>query len=228
MSQGRRAGGAGTGKTLIGRAIASNMRATFFNISASSLTSKWCAAASTPTSAQTLTPHRPLCKTGTGNGNDVSPRHSTLPAQASAGSFTALVYFFHAFRPDAQSQSFQPRTSSSVKLTACQQRGETPSVFQAPPPPPLLFFRTAQIPRDGSASAGMAAACMRNLFLQRSPTVRRVCGAVTTAYIARPAATLGTTVLSLVTADQGIFPQRASSIACGATLFSSRKPVIKI
>eukprot|EP00210_Caulerpa_lentillifera_P008419 g8031.t1 len=31
----------GTGKTLIGRAIASNIRATFFNISASSLTSKW-------------------------------------------------------------------------------------------------------------------------------------------------------------------------------------------
>lgn len=34
----------GTGKTLIGRAIASNIRATFFSISASSLTSKWCAA----------------------------------------------------------------------------------------------------------------------------------------------------------------------------------------
>ncbi len=32
----------GTGKTLIGRAIASNIRATFFSISASSLTSKWC------------------------------------------------------------------------------------------------------------------------------------------------------------------------------------------
>ena len=31
----------GTGKTLIGRAIASNIKATFFNISASSLTSKW-------------------------------------------------------------------------------------------------------------------------------------------------------------------------------------------
>lgn len=31
----------GTGKTLIGRAIASNIRATFFSISASSLTSKW-------------------------------------------------------------------------------------------------------------------------------------------------------------------------------------------
>lgn len=31
----------GTGKTLIGRAIASNVKATFFNISASSLTSKW-------------------------------------------------------------------------------------------------------------------------------------------------------------------------------------------
>ena len=31
----------GTGKTLIGRAIASNIRATFFNISAGSLTSKW-------------------------------------------------------------------------------------------------------------------------------------------------------------------------------------------
>ena len=36
----------GTGKTLIGRAIASNIRATFFSISASSLTSKWCAAVS--------------------------------------------------------------------------------------------------------------------------------------------------------------------------------------
>ena len=32
----------GTGKTLIGRAIESNIRATFFSISASSLTSKWC------------------------------------------------------------------------------------------------------------------------------------------------------------------------------------------
>ena len=31
----------GTGKTLIGKAIASNIKATFFNISASSLTSKW-------------------------------------------------------------------------------------------------------------------------------------------------------------------------------------------
>ena len=31
----------GTGKTLIGRAIASNIKATFFSISASSLTSKW-------------------------------------------------------------------------------------------------------------------------------------------------------------------------------------------
>ena len=31
----------GTGKTLIGRAIAANIRATFFAISASSLTSKW-------------------------------------------------------------------------------------------------------------------------------------------------------------------------------------------
>ena len=31
----------GTGKTLIGRAIASNIKATFFNISAGSLTSKW-------------------------------------------------------------------------------------------------------------------------------------------------------------------------------------------
>lgn len=31
----------GTGKTLIGKAIASNIHATFFNISASSLTSKW-------------------------------------------------------------------------------------------------------------------------------------------------------------------------------------------
>uniref|UniRef100_A0A061QLS8 Fidgetin-like protein 1-like n=2 Tax=Tetraselmis sp. GSL018 TaxID=582737 RepID=A0A061QLS8_9CHLO len=31
----------GTGKTLIGKAIASNINATFFNISASSLTSKW-------------------------------------------------------------------------------------------------------------------------------------------------------------------------------------------
>lgn len=31
----------GTGKTLIGRAIASNINATFFSISASSLTSKW-------------------------------------------------------------------------------------------------------------------------------------------------------------------------------------------
>lgn len=31
----------GTGKTLIGKAIASNIQATFFNISASSLTSKW-------------------------------------------------------------------------------------------------------------------------------------------------------------------------------------------
>jgi SpoVK/Ycf46/Vps4 family AAA+-type ATPase len=31
----------GTGKTMIGRAIASSANATFFNISASSLTSKW-------------------------------------------------------------------------------------------------------------------------------------------------------------------------------------------
>ena len=31
----------GTGKTLIGKAIAGNIQATFFNISASSLTSKW-------------------------------------------------------------------------------------------------------------------------------------------------------------------------------------------
>jgi len=31
----------GTGKTMIGRAIASRAGATFFNISASSLTSKW-------------------------------------------------------------------------------------------------------------------------------------------------------------------------------------------
>ena len=31
----------GTGKTLIGKAIAANIRATFFAISASSLTSKW-------------------------------------------------------------------------------------------------------------------------------------------------------------------------------------------
>jgi ATP-dependent 26S proteasome regulatory subunit len=38
----------GTGKTLIGRAIASNIRATFFSISASSLTSKWCAALGLP------------------------------------------------------------------------------------------------------------------------------------------------------------------------------------
>lgn len=32
---------AGTGKTLIGKAIASNINATFFNISSSSLVSKW-------------------------------------------------------------------------------------------------------------------------------------------------------------------------------------------
>jgi AAA+ superfamily predicted ATPase len=31
----------GTGKTLIGKAIASNIQASFFSISASSLTSKW-------------------------------------------------------------------------------------------------------------------------------------------------------------------------------------------
>jgi ATPase family associated with various cellular activities (AAA) len=38
----------GTGKTLIGKAIASNIKATFFNISASSLTSKWCGSHRSP------------------------------------------------------------------------------------------------------------------------------------------------------------------------------------
>ena len=50
----------GTGKTLIGRAIASNIRATFFSISASSLTSKWWAAVSLPYMEYAGTSRTPL------------------------------------------------------------------------------------------------------------------------------------------------------------------------
>ena len=122
--------GAGTGKTLIGRAIASNMRATFFNISASSLTSKWCAAAATLTSAHAH-PHSTLPETGTMTKYHPHTRHFDMS--------TSICHSFQGITRRLACVLF-PCTLSEFP-TASDQQGRidsmpTPPVSSRDPPPP--------------------------------------------------------------------------------------------